>query len=123
MFRSRRLAAPLAAGLLGLAACAGTLHIYATPLSPAEGELLVPALLTAAEGQGYRAWRNPNGMVVELPEGVYAGWEQSMNHREFELHITLPETPEAEQAARFAATKSDHGQRSGRARSRREGRA
>jgi len=105
MFRSRRLAAVLVPGFL-VAACAGTLHVYATPLSPAEGIFLIPALLTAAERQGYRAWRNPSGMVVELPAGVYAGWERSMNDSAFELHITLPDTPEAEQPARFAATKA-----------------
>jgi hypothetical protein len=99
----------LLCGALSLLGCAGTLRIYQTPLSPTEGESMVPALLSAAQQQGLRAWRGigQQGAIVDLGNGVYAGWQESMNHRDFELHITLPGgIPDAEVEGQMASAKT-----------------
>jgi hypothetical protein len=71
--------------------------------------MMVPALLSAAEQQGFRAWRGigGEGAVVDLGNGIYVNWQQSMNHQDFELHVTLPGgIPEGEVEGRVASTKA-----------------
>jgi len=87
--------------------CAGTLRVYPTPLSPGEGEMMVPALLTACQQEGVRAWRGLGGSAVaDLGDGTYLGWQQSMDHSTFELHITLPGgIPEPEMPSHFDSAK------------------
>jgi len=92
--------------LLATLGCLGTVRIYPTPITPTEGELLVPALLTASNQLGLRGWRGISGAVVQLEDGTYLNWQDSIDHRDFHLAITLPGgIPEPELPARFDAAK------------------
>ena len=91
---------------LTLASCV-TMRVYQLPLSPAEGQAMVPALITACQGQGLEAFRGPNGAVATLEDGVMLSWQDSANHDDFILVMSLPDkVGEPEAQARFDKAKA-----------------
>jgi len=91
---------------LTLASCV-TMRVYQLPLSPSEGQAMVPALISACQSQGLEAFRGPNGAVANLEDGVMLSWQDSANHDDFILLMSLPDkVPEAEAQARFDKAKA-----------------
>jgi len=95
----------LAVGVLLLSSCA-TMRYWNTPLSPAEGQTLVPALITAGQQQGLNAYHGTSGAVVELEDGTMLSWQDSAAGDEFILLVQLPgDVPEQQREPAFNAAK------------------
>lgn len=86
---------------LFVSGCAGS-RFYTLPLSPAEGQLLVPALIAAAESQRLEAMRGVTGASVTLEDGTVLSWQESYDRRDFMLAIELSQGPSDQAEARFA---------------------
>lgn len=84
-----------------------TVRTYQLPLSPGEGSLSVPALISVGQSEGLSAYRGVSGAVVELEDGTHLSWQNSGSGRDFVLLVDLPSsTPEPEYERRFAAAKA-----------------
>lgn len=89
-----------------VAGCA-TMRVYQLPLSPAEGQAMVPALIAASQAQALESFRGPNGAVTTLEDGTHLSWQNSANEQDFILLIDLPSgAPEAEHQTRFLNAKA-----------------
>ncbi len=71
--------------------CAG-MKWYTLPVSPSEGEQLVPALISISESMGLRSYRGPSGVVTELADETKVSWQDSADHRSFILLVMLADT-------------------------------
>lgn len=81
------------ASAFALAGCAG-MRWFNLPLSPAEGQTMVPALISAAQSQGLEAFHGASGgAVAYLEDRTMLSWQDSADHRDFILLIDLPKTP------------------------------
>lgn len=103
MTRRRLVAGVVAALSVGCV----TMRVYELPLSPAEGQAMVPALISAARQQGLEAWQGPSGALATLEDGVQLSWQSSADERQFILVMSLPnKIPDAEAQARFEVAKA-----------------
>jgi hypothetical protein len=94
-------------GSVVLASGCATMRTFQLPLSPAEGQMVVPALIAAGQQQGLQAYRGVSGAVVDLEDGTRLSWQESANHRDFILVVQLPEeTPEPDYEQRFQKAKA-----------------
>lgn len=84
-----------------------SMRVYQLPLTPAEGQAMVPALISASVGQNLESFRGVSGAVTTLEDGTQLSWQNSANEQDFILLINLPgNPPEQEQQARFTAAKA-----------------
>lgn len=91
---------------LSLTSCV-TMRVYKLPLSTAEGQAMVPALIAASQEQGLESFHGPNGAVTNLEDGVMLSWQNSAGDDEFILVMSLPDKiPDAEAQARFEVAKA-----------------
>lgn len=94
-----------ALGLALFSGCAG-MKFYRLPLSPREGQAMVPALIATSEGMGLRSWRGQSGAVTDLENGTQLSWQNSADNEEFILLLTLPgDVAESQREARWAEGK------------------
>lgn len=83
-----------------------TMRVYQLPLTPAEGQAMVPALISASVGQNLESFRGVSGAVTTLEDGTQLSWQNSANDQDFILLVNLPgNVPEQEHQARFEAAK------------------
>lgn len=95
-----------AASFALFAVSCATMRVYQLPLTPAEGQAMVPALISASVGQNLESFRGVSGAVTTLEDGTQLSWQNSANEQDFILLINLPgNTPEPEQQNRFTAAK------------------
>lgn len=88
-----------------IAGCAG-MKFYSLPLTPEEGQLLVPALISTSESMGLRSFRGASGAVTELEDGTSLSWQTSANKRDFILVVDLPgDVPPEQREARWHEAK------------------
>ncbi|MBM4778373.1 MAG: hypothetical protein GQE15_11780 [Archangiaceae bacterium] len=96
----------VAASFALFAVSCATMRVYQLPLTPAEGQAMVPALISASVGQNLESFRGVSGAVTTLEDGTQLSWQNSANEQDFILLINLPgSTPEQEQQARFNSAK------------------
>lgn len=76
--------------------CAGV-RTYHLPLTAAEGEYLVPALISTSESMGLVSNRGVSGAVTYLEDGTALSWQRSADQKDFILTISLTDKvpPEA----------------------------
>ncbi|MER2564417.1 MAG: hypothetical protein ABTQ32_27050 [Myxococcaceae bacterium] len=97
----------VAASFALFAVSCATMRVYQLPLTPAEGQAMVPALISASVGQNLESFRGVSGAVTTLEDGTQLSWQNSANEQDFILLINLPgNTPEPEQQNRFTAAKN-----------------
>lgn len=97
----------VAASFALFAVSCATMRVYQLPLSPSEGQAMVPALISASVGQNLESFRGVSGAVTTLEDGTQLSWQNSANEQDFILLINLPgNTPEQEQQARFNDAKN-----------------
>ncbi len=91
---------------LSLTGC-GASRWYQLPITPLEGQLMVPALITAAQAQGLNAYRGTNGAIADLEDGTMLSWQDAASHRDFILFVVLnPSVAASEHEAKFQAAKA-----------------
>lgn len=69
-----------------LASCA-TMRVYQLPLTPSEGQAMVPALISASQQQALESFRGPNGAVTTLEDGTQLSWQNSANDQEHQARF------------------------------------
>lgn len=88
-----------------VAGCA-SMKTYRTPLTPAEGRLIAPALVATSESMGLRSFSGLDGALTYLEDGTMLSWQVSADGREFVLLIDLPGgVPEHERDVRWREAK------------------
>jgi len=84
-------------------ACMGHVRTFSTPLTSAEGILVVPAIISTAEGMGLQAWGDADSAMVTLEDGTRLQWWDQQGR--FVLSINL--AYEGDEALRDAKLRAD----------------
>jgi hypothetical protein len=89
--------------LLALAGCLGHGRTFSTPLTAAEGQLMVPALVSTAESMGLEAWGHEDVVQVRLEDGTQLQWWEQQGR----FVLTVSPVAEGDVAMRDAKVRAD----------------
>jgi hypothetical protein len=88
---------------LVVAGCMGHGRTFSTPLTGPEGQLMVPALVSTAEGMGLRAWGREDLAQVTLEDGTQLQWWEQQGR----FVLTVTPVAEGDVAMRDAKVRAD----------------
>lgn len=104
---SRRFALPALLVAVLASGCFSVTRRYTMPITAAEGQLVVPALVSVAEGMGLQAYSSATGAQVQLEDGTWLYWNPS-GQQGFALSINLAdEARDTEVRLRDAHVRAD----------------
>lgn len=103
----RRLALPVVLVAVLASGCFHATRRYTMPITAAEGQLVVPAIVSVAEGMGLESYSSATSAQVRLEDGTWLYWNPS-GQQGFALAIALAdETQDTEVRLREAHVRAD----------------
>ena len=103
----RRFALPVLLVAVLASGCFSVTRRYTMPITAAEGQLVVPAIVSVGEGMGLRSYGSATGAQVQLEDGTWLYWNPS-GEQAFVLSIDLAdESRDTEVRLRDAHVRAD----------------